>query len=95
MGIESQEGHAVGSVHFGTGIPVKIRLLAPRPVTGCLVSSISHTSALTPNNRDEIKGVGLLVSRMGTPSLSCCPFGVQTGVDHLAVVQVVGVGLSH
>lgn len=36
-----------------------------------------------------MKGVGLLVSQMGTLSLSCCPFGSQTGVDHLAVVQVV------
>lgn len=95
VGIESQEGHAVRNVHFGTGSPVKMRLLAPRPVTRCLGSSVSHTSVLTPNSRDEIKGVGLLVSQMGTVSLSCCPFGSQAGVDHLAVAQVVGVGLSH
>lgn len=27
---------------------------------------------------------------MGTLSLSCCPFGSQTGIDHVAVVQIFG-----
>lgn len=73
MGGESQEGPAVGNGHLRTGSLVRIRLLAKARDWVPVILNFTDIG-LTPSSRDEMKGVGSQVSRMGALSLSRCPF---------------------